>query len=186
MWALEKTLQVSLLSQMRWETRGCILAHCLLICARKSWQNLDTWCVILNSYQFCVSNCQVHILETPWGNEYLNATLFPILPVTSEMPHLFLASFPSQSDLTTSHLTTPTNNGSLRNSSAPGALGFPTTGLQRHSSLGPSPAKKRVSAVGTTSSHARLFKLYGDVFLLAGRTQDSKIWSVGVIRSHFP
>ncbi|KAF8559602.1 hypothetical protein OG21DRAFT_1402685 [Imleria badia] len=120
----------------------------------------------------------VHILETPLGNEYLNATLFPILPAAAEMPfaldsnsHLFQTSFSahsSQSELIVSHLSSPANNGISRNSS--------TAGLQRHSTLGPPPVKKRISAVGTTSSHARLYKVYGDFFLLAGRTQDAKIW----------
>lgn len=72
-----------------------------------------------------------------------------------------------------------------RNSSGPGVLGGSTVGLQRHSTLGP-PVKKRVSAVGTTSSHARLFKVYGDFFLLAGRTQDSKIWFVDLVYLRIP
>ena len=128
------------------------------------------------------------MLETPLGNEYLNATLFPTLPVAAEMPfalesssHPFHATFPthsSQPDLNSSHLSTSTNNGVTRYS--PGAS-VSAVGLQRHSTLGPPPVKKRVSAVGTTSSHARLFKVYGDFFLLAGRTQDSRIWSVVLI-----
>ena len=136
----------------------------------------------------CVSHDQVHTLETPLGNEYLNAALFPTLPAAAEMPfpldsdpQIFTTSFPSQSELIASHLSAPTNNGMTRILSGSGALLGSTTGLQRHSTLGPPPAKKRVSAVGTTSSHARLFKVYGDFFLLAGRTEDAQIWSVDLI-----
>ncbi|KAG8217536.1 TRAPP II complex [Butyriboletus roseoflavus] len=121
----------------------------------------------------------VNILETPLGNEYLNATLFPILPVAAEMPftlesnsHLFQGSFPahsSQSELNSSQLFTPANNGMMRNPLGP-------AGSKRHSTLGPPTVKKRVSTIGIASSHARLFKVYGDFFLLAGRTQDARIW----------
>ncbi|KAF9227891.1 hypothetical protein BS17DRAFT_693370 [Gyrodon lividus] len=128
----------------------------------------------------------VHILETPVGNEYLNASLFPILPAAAEMPfalesnsHLLQPSFgshSSQPDLVSSSLSTPANYGIKRNSSVgPGVLQASST-LQRQPTLGPPPVKKRVSAVGTASSHGRLFKVYGDFFLLSGRTQDAKIW----------
>ncbi|KAF8136381.1 transport protein Trs120 or TRAPPC9 TRAPP II complex subunit-domain-containing protein [Boletus edulis] len=103
----------------------------------------------------------VHTLETPLGNEYLNAQ-FP--------------THSTQSELVVSHLSTPVSNGVTRSSPGLGILHGSNAVLQRHSSLGPSTVKKRVTAVGTTSSHARLFKLYGDFFLLAGRPQDARIW----------
>ncbi|KAG6376171.1 TRAPP II complex [Boletus reticuloceps] len=122
----------------------------------------------------------VHTLETPLGNEYLNGTLFPTLPAAAEMPFaLDSSTFPThstQSELVVSHLSTPVSNGMTRSSPGLGVLHGSTAVLQRHSSLGPSTVKKRVTAVGTTSSHARLFKLYGDLFLLAGRPQDARIW----------
>lgn len=74
----------------------------------------------------------------------------------------------------------------MRNSPGAGALHASTPGSQRHSTLGPPPVKKRTSAVGTTSSHARLFKVFGDFFLLAGRTQDANIWSVDLICQGIP
>ncbi|KAF8844938.1 hypothetical protein BDN67DRAFT_942470 [Paxillus ammoniavirescens] len=128
----------------------------------------------------------VHILETPIGNEYLNASLFPILPAAADMPHtlesnphLFQSSFgshSSQPELGPSRLSTPANSGIKRNSSTgPGVLQA-SSALQRQPTLGPPQVKKRVSAVGTASSHGRLFKVYGDFFLLSGRTQDAKIW----------
>ncbi|KIJ69369.1 hypothetical protein HYDPIDRAFT_24212 [Hydnomerulius pinastri MD-312] len=124
----------------------------------------------------------VHVLETPIGNEYLNASLFPTLPAAAEMPfalesnpHLFQSSFTSHSsqpELASSSLSLPSNYGMKRNSSASPGVGT----LHRQSTLGPLPTKKRASAVGTASSHGRLYKVYGDFFLLAGRTQDAKIW----------
>lgn len=74
----------------------------------------------------------------------------------------------------------------VRNPSGPGVLHVSTAGSQRHSTLGPPTIKKRISAVGIASSHARLFKVYGDFFLLAGRTQDARIWSVDLIYSGIP
>jgi hypothetical protein len=55
---------------------------------------------------------------------------------------------------------------------------------QRQSSLGPSVVKKRASAIGAVSSHGRLYKVLGDFFLLAGRTEEAAVWFVPSI--HFP
>lgn len=47
----------------------------------------------------------------------------------------------------------------------------------RQSTLGlPPAAKKRSSGIGVASSPGRLFKVFGDFFLLAGRTADADIW----------
>jgi hypothetical protein len=148
------------------------------------------WYVIQEICRIHVSFYQVHILETPIGNEYLNGSLFPILPAAADMPHalesnphLFQSSFgshSSQPELGPSRLSTPANPGIKRNSSTgPGVLQA-SSALQRQSTLGPPQVKKHVSAVGTASSHGRLFKVYGDFFLLSGRTQDAKIWSVNL------
>lgn len=97
------------------------------------------------------------------SHSYLSASSYP--------PHS------SQFDLNPS--TTP-NQGIKRNSSVGTGLYPSSTSLHRQSTLGPPPVKKRLSGLGATSSHARLYKVYGDFFLLAGRTQDAQIWSVSV------
>jgi hypothetical protein len=38
--------------------------------------------------------------------------------------------------------------------------------------------KKRASAIGAVSSHGRLYKVLGDFFLLAGRTEEAMMWFV--------
>ncbi|KZT09435.1 uncharacterized protein LAESUDRAFT_694916 [Laetiporus sulphureus 93-53] len=124
-------------------------------------------------------------LETPLGNEYLNASLFPLLPPPSELPrsldpefdrHDSLPPLPSQHSQPELSLL----NGSTRSktplsrriSTGPGL--FQT----RHASLptSPAPMKKRPAAIGAVSSHGRLFKVLADLFLLAGRHADSLIW----------
>ena len=44
------------------------------------------------------------------------------------------------------------------------------------SSLGVTTTKKRQSTLPPTTSHARLYKVLGDLFLLAGRLMDATIW----------
>ncbi|GBE81971.1 TRAPP II complex [Sparassis latifolia] len=123
-------------------------------------------------------------LESPLGNEYLNAALFPVLPPPSEMPrsleaefhaHASLPPLPSQSSQP--ELASP--NGPLRaktplavkrTSTAPGFSGH------RHASLPVPAAKRRPTAIGAVSSHGRLFKVLGDLFLLSGRLEDSSVW----------
>jgi hypothetical protein len=43
----------------------------------------------------------------------------------------------------------------------------------------------RKSAVGAASSHGRLFKVLGDLFLISGRTEDATIWCVLPACSNF-
>ncbi|KAI0031712.1 TRAPP II complex [Vararia minispora EC-137] len=124
---------------------------------------------ILGEFSTIMSN-----LETPLGNEYLNAALFPKMPSASDMPRPLdddsrtpLPSFNSQPELTTvnkrqSLLPTRTS------STGPGMM--PPS---RQSTLG-LPARK--SGIGAASSHGRLFKVLGDLFLLSGRTEDATIW----------
>jgi hypothetical protein len=63
-----------------------------------------------------------------------------------------------------------------------------TPSMKRNSSSGPNyrlgvqPQKKRLSTIGAASSHARLYKMLGDFFLLAGRTEDSTIWWANYLR----
>ncbi|KAH7889670.1 TRAPP II complex [Phlebopus sp. FC_14] len=123
----------------------------------------------------------VHILETPIGNEYLNAGLFPTLPAVADMrfaleSHAHLSqhssiSHTSQPELTSSSLSALANQSRKQNSANQSS-----NSLHRQSTLGSLPAKKRPSAVGATSSHGRLYKVYGDFHLLSGRIQDAKIW----------
>ncbi|KAH9901034.1 TRAPP II complex [Cubamyces lactineus] len=124
-------------------------------------------------------------LESPLGNEYLNATLFPVLPPSSELPRSLddeprrdslplLPSHNSQPELTSPALRSKSPLGLKRNSTmGPGLL------PSRHSSLPMSPAlphKKRPTTIGAASSHGRLFKVLADFFLLAGRLEEASIW----------
>ncbi|OSC99049.1 hypothetical protein PYCCODRAFT_1454002 [Trametes coccinea BRFM310] len=124
-------------------------------------------------------------LESPLGNEYLNATLFPVLPPASELPRSLddeprrdslplLPSHNSQPELTSPALRSKSPLGLKRNSTmGPGLL------PSRHSSLPMSPAlppKKRPTTIGAASSHGRLFKVLADFFLLAGRLEEASIW----------
>ena len=128
-------------------------------------------------------------LETPLGNEYLNATLFPTLPPMTDMPKPLESDAPirsslpplpsqhSQPDLATGssllRAKTPTTLSVKRNSSiGPG----PPLAPFRQSSLPPPSAKKKPLTIGAVSSHGRLFKVLGDFFLLAGRTMDASVW----------
>jgi trafficking protein particle complex subunit 9 len=131
----------------------------------------------------------VQLLETPLGNEYLNATLFPTLPPMTDLPKPLdndmpirsslppLPSQHSQPDLATGsallRAKTPTTLSVKRNSSiGPG----PPSSPFRQSSLPASSAKKKPLTIGAVSSHGRLFKVLGDFFLLAGRTMDASVW----------
>ncbi len=59
----------------------------------------------------------------------------------------------------------------------------PPMPLLRQSSLGVPPARKRQSLIGAASSHGRLFKVLGDLFILSGRTEDASVWCVHSSRS---
>ena len=124
-------------------------------------------------------------LETPLGNEYLNATLFPSLPSPSDMPRSLdpesqrdslppLPSFNSQPDLGVNGARSKTPSGLKRMSSGPGLMPNRTASLPST----PTTAKKRPNIIGAASSHGRLFKVLADLFLLAGRHADSQIWCV--------
>ncbi|KDQ60798.1 hypothetical protein JAAARDRAFT_31778 [Jaapia argillacea MUCL 33604] len=130
----------------------------------------------------------VQTLESPVGNEYLNSTLFPILPPTSDIPEALdkmngldnrhpIPHYNSQPELATSTHRKGFPPTLKRNYSLgpPGAA--VSVNLNRHSSLAaPANSKKRHSGIGAASSHGRLFKVLGDLFLLAGRTEDASVW----------
>lgn len=122
-----------------------------------------------------------HVLESPIGNEYLNSALFPTLPSPSEMPlslssgNLGYPSYSSQPELDSSGLTTPGIQIKRSSTAGPG-ISHTASLIQRQSTLGSPAVRKRVSAVGAVSSHGRLYKVLGDFFLLAGRTEDASLW----------
>ena len=126
-------------------------------------------------------------LESPLGNEYLNATLFPHLPPSSEMPRS-LDDEPRRDSLPPlpSHNSQPDLNGQIRPKTPSGLKRSSTMGPNllpgRHSSLPASPApsaKKRLTTIGAASAHGRLFKVLADFFLLAGRLEEASIWLAG-------
>ncbi|GLB34932.1 putative transport protein Trs120 or TRAPPC9, TRAPP II complex subunit [Lyophyllum shimeji] len=118
----------------------------------------------------------VQALESPLGNEYLNSTLLPTIPPLSEIPEPLngpkrdllppLPSHNSQPDMNKANFTLSAAP-MKRTSSGPGF---------RQSSSSSQPAKKRLSTIGAASSHARIFKVLGDLFLLAGRPEDALVW----------
>ncbi|KAG6909694.1 hypothetical protein DXG01_015895 [Tephrocybe rancida] len=118
----------------------------------------------------------VQALESPMGNEYLNSTLLPTIPPLSEIPEPLnnsrrdslprLPSHNSQPDMTKASFTLSAAP-IKRTSSGPGF---------RQSTLTSQPARKRLSTIGVASSHARLFKVLGDLFLLSGRPEDALVW----------
>jgi hypothetical protein len=113
----------------------------------------------------------VQTLESPLGNEYLNATLLPTLPSPSDLPSSLgnnkrdsLPPLPSHNNVAELSVT-PSPMAGMRSSS----YGAPTTSSGQG-------VKKRQTAIGVASSHGRLFKVLGDFFLLAGKTEDAVIW----------
>jgi len=101
-----------------------------------------------------------------------------ICQVLLSRTHISARPHPPQSRQFELNPSTAPNYGIKRNSSVGTGLYPSSTSLHRQSTLGPPPVKKRLSGLGAISSHARLYKVYGDFFLLAGRTQDAQIWSV--------
>ncbi|RDB21392.1 hypothetical protein Hypma_011623 [Hypsizygus marmoreus] len=120
----------------------------------------------------------VQALESPLGNEYLNSTLLPIIPPLSEIPSPLngtkrdslppLPSINSQPDMSKSGFTLSAAPTMKRTSST--GPGF------RQSNPVSQPGRKRLSSIGVASSHARLYKVLGDLFLLAGRAEDALVW----------
>lgn len=130
---------------------------------------------------------QAQTLENPLGNEYLNASLFPNLPPSSEMPRSLDDELRRDSlPLLPSHNSQPDLNGQLRAKTPLGFRRASTMGPgllpNRHASLpaspNPSAAKKRPTTIGAASSHGRFFKVLADFFLIAGRLEEATIWRV--------
>ena len=121
---------------------------------------------------------QVQNLESPIGNEYLNSGLFATL-LPSQLPgglDLEQRSESPPSNHSQPELSTISNlrkSSTLKRTSSVG----PAMPSLRHSTLSaPASGKKRTSGIGAASSLGRLFKVLGDAFLLAGRTEDAVVW----------
>jgi len=105
----------------------------------------------------------------------------PSLPPLSELPSPIRNSSPDTVAPLLSHNSQPEISRSSFTLNA-----APT--LRRNASIAPTanrqPAltvqsqKKRLSTIGTSSSPGRLYKMLGDFFLLAGRSEDALIWYV--------
>ncbi|KAG6832127.1 hypothetical protein H0H87_002439 [Tephrocybe sp. NHM501043] len=118
----------------------------------------------------------VQALESPMGNEYLNSTLLPTIPPLSEIPEPLNSSRRDSLPPLPSHSSQPDiSKGNFTLSAAPMKRTSSGPGF-RQSTLNSQPAKKRLSTIGVASSHARLFKVLGDLFLLAGRPEDAIVW----------
>ncbi|KAF7294900.1 hypothetical protein MIND_01027900 [Mycena indigotica] len=109
-------------------------------------------------------------LESPAGNEHLNSALMPMLPPSDLALPLdngkrrdSLPPIPAQGVLDTKH-------------QYPSAVVKRTSTSFRQQTLSVPPAKKRLSSIGVASSHGRLFKVLGDFYLLAGRTEEADVW----------
>uniref|UniRef100_A0A8H8CM97 Transport protein particle subunit trs120 n=1 Tax=Psilocybe cubensis TaxID=181762 RepID=A0A8H8CM97_PSICU len=123
----------------------------------------------------------VQALETPLGNEYLNASLMPFLPPVAELPSsLNSFSRTESSPSINSHNSSPDISRSSFSLAAAPAIkrnaSSANSSTARQSTLGVQAQKKRLSTIGTSSSHGRLYKMLGDFFLLSGRTEDATIW----------
>jgi hypothetical protein len=121
---------------------------------------------------------QIQNLESPIGNEYLNSGLFSTIP-PSQLPSMLDLEQRSESPPSTHsqpELSTISNlrkSSTLKRTSSAG----PALPSLRQSTLSASASgKKRTSGIGAASSHGRLFKVLGDTFLLAGRTEDAVVW----------
>ena len=126
---------------------------------------------------------KVKTLETPSGSEALSTGIFARFPNYKATR----ASIDAQDAGRPSSVAMPfrsgaENGGTIRQVD-------PRLGLKRASTLGPGVigsgnrnsqqtlSSKRQSGIGTsTPNHARLYKVLGDLFLLAGRTMDASIW----------
>ncbi|KAG6866933.1 hypothetical protein C0991_003849 [Blastosporella zonata] len=118
----------------------------------------------------------VQALESPMGNEYLNSTLLPMIPPLSEIPEPLNGSRRDSLPPLPSHNSQPDiSKGNFTLSAAPMKRTSSGPGF-RQSTLAAQPARKRLSTIGVASSHARLFKVLGDLFLLAGRPEDAIVW----------
>jgi trafficking protein particle complex subunit 9 len=102
----------------------------------------------------------------------------PLLPPLSDLPSP-LSKNESPPTLT-SHNSQPDISRSFTLNAAPPLKRHSSTATTntRQPSLAVQTQKKRLSTIGISSSHGRLYKTLGDFFLLAGRAEDAIIWCV--------
>ncbi|KAJ7449836.1 TRAPP II complex [Mycena latifolia] len=115
-------------------------------------------------------------LESPAGNEHLNSALMPMLPPPDLAQPLDNGRKRDSLPPIPSHNSQPEIKTAFNLSSAPNLKRNSSGSVFRQSTLNVPPAKKRLSSIGVASSHGRLFKVLGDFFLLAGRTEDAAVW----------
>lgn len=121
---------------------------------------------------------KVQNLESPIGNEYLNSGLFATL-LPSQLPSVLDLEQRSESPPSTHSQPELATISNLRKSSTlkrTSSAGPALPSLRQSTLAAPAPGKKRTSGIGAASSHGRLFKVLGDTFLLAGRTEDAVVW----------
>jgi len=121
---------------------------------------------------------QIQNLESPIGNEYLNSGLFATLP-PSRLPSALDPEQRSESPPSTHSQPELPTISNLRKSSTlkrTSSVGPALPSLRQSTLSAPTSGKKRTSGIGAASSHGRLFKVLGDTFLLAGRTEDAVVW----------
>ncbi|KAF9533009.1 TRAPP II complex [Crepidotus variabilis] len=147
-------------------------------CIAKRKLHLGTLLGVLCSQILVEFGTLTQALESPVGNEYLNASLMPLPPPLSELPSPLnrgdsipnISSHNSQPEVTRSSFTLGAAPTLKRMSTAP------STAPSRSNTLNVTvPSKKRLSTYGTSSSHGRLYKMLGDFFLLSGRSEDALI-----------
>ncbi|KAF8628414.1 hypothetical protein AX15_003936 [Amanita polypyramis BW_CC] len=112
----------------------------------------------------------VQTLESPIGNEYLNSSLLPLMPTQSELPSRLSGAISSDrdnQDLARSSF--------MLNAAPPGRRNSAGSGFRQPTLITTAP-KKRLSTIGVASSHGRLYKVLGDLFLLVGRVDDASVW----------
>ncbi|KAJ7452373.1 TRAPP II complex [Mycena galericulata] len=114
-------------------------------------------------------------LESPAGNEHLNSALMPMLPPPDLAQPLDNGRKRDSLPPTPSHNSQPEIKPAFNLASAP-SMKRNSSGFRQSTLNLPPPAKKRLSSIGVASSHGRLFKVLGDFFLLAGRTEDAAVW----------
>ncbi|KAJ7940592.1 TRAPP II complex [Mycena leptocephala] len=117
-------------------------------------------------------------LESPAGNEHLNSALMPMLPPTDLAQPVHNGKKRDSLPPLPSHQSQPEIKPAFNLASAPNMKRNSSGGsVFRQSTLNaPTAPKKRLSSIGVASSHGRLFKVLGDFFLLAGRTEDAAVW----------
>ncbi|KLO10669.1 Trs120-domain-containing protein [Schizopora paradoxa] len=124
----------------------------------------------------------VSVLETVPGNQALNAGMLASMPnfvaarrvaeVNEGLPALNAQhSYPGLSPSSNEPLDVSRIPLKRTSTTGPGNA-LPSS----RSSLGITTAKKRQSTLPPTTSHARLYKVLGDLFLLAGKLMDATIW----------